>query len=29
MAIIFCTQLMPGNFTYADEFYKIVNKAVK
>jgi CubicO group peptidase (beta-lactamase class C family) len=29
MAIIICTQLMPGNFTYADEFYKIVKSAAK
>jgi CubicO group peptidase (beta-lactamase class C family) len=28
IAIIICTQLMPGNFTYADEFYKIVKSSV-
>jgi CubicO group peptidase (beta-lactamase class C family) len=29
MAVIFCTQLMPGNYTYADEFYKMVKSALK
>ena len=29
MAIIICTQLMPSDYTYADEFYKIVKSAVK
>jgi CubicO group peptidase (beta-lactamase class C family) len=29
MAIIICSQLMPGDFTYADEFYKIVKSAEK
>jgi CubicO group peptidase (beta-lactamase class C family) len=29
MIVIFGTQLMPANFSYADQFYKIVNSAVK
>jgi CubicO group peptidase (beta-lactamase class C family) len=29
MAIIICSQLMPDDFTYADEFYKIVNSTLK
>ena len=28
MAIIICTQLMPSDYTYADDFYKIVKSAV-
>lgn len=28
MITIFCTQLMPSNYTYANEFYKDVNRAV-
>jgi CubicO group peptidase (beta-lactamase class C family) len=29
MVTIICTQLMPSDYTYADEFYKVVNSAVK
>ncbi len=29
MIVIFGTQLMPSDFSYADQFYKIVNSAVK
>jgi len=29
MIVLFGTQLMPADFSYADEFYKIVNSAVK
>jgi CubicO group peptidase (beta-lactamase class C family) len=29
MIVIFGTQLMPADFSYADQFYKIVNSAVK
>jgi CubicO group peptidase (beta-lactamase class C family) len=29
MIMIICTQLMPGNYTYGGEFYKIVRSAVK
>jgi CubicO group peptidase (beta-lactamase class C family) len=28
MVTIICTQLMPSDYTYADEFYRIVNRAV-
>ena len=29
MITIICTQLMPSDYTYADEFYRFVNRAVK
>jgi CubicO group peptidase (beta-lactamase class C family) len=29
MITIICTQLMPSDYSYADEFYKVVNRAVK
>jgi CubicO group peptidase (beta-lactamase class C family) len=29
MVTIICTQLMPSDYSYADEFYKVVNRAVK
>jgi len=29
MIVIFGTQLMPADFSYADTFYKIVNSAIK